>query len=85
MMTSVKRYSIWEVCGVLLYKLWSTRLYERRQPEVPGVLRIVRGYLLIEAMNQNVRSPVLGAQEALLVVLPVLGGVHADAERAWEE
>ena len=29
----------------------STRLYERRWPEVPGVLKIARGYLLTEAMN----------------------------------
>ena len=29
----------------------STRLYERRSPEVPGVLRIARGYRLTEAMT----------------------------------
>ena len=28
----------------------STRLYESRYPEVPGVLRIARGYILTEAM-----------------------------------
>ena len=28
-----------------------TRLYERRKPEVPGVLRMARGYLLTEAMK----------------------------------
>ena len=29
----------------------STRLYEKRYPEVPGVIRIVQGYILTEAMS----------------------------------
>ena len=40
-----------------LGELWGTtlsnRIYEGRLPEVPGVLRIVRGYLLTEAMTCN--------------------------------
>ena len=31
----------------------STHLYERRQPEVPDVLRIVRGYILTDAMKSQ--------------------------------
>ena len=49
-MTSVKRDTRSEgfVGGAL-----STHLYEMSYPEVPGLLRIVRGYILTEAMITN--------------------------------
>ena len=37
--------------GYDVLMMYCTRLYERRKPEVPGVLKTARGYLLTEAMT----------------------------------
>ena len=47
--TTVKLYPIW---GTTLI----TRLFEMSYPELPGVLRIVRGYILTEAYDLQMRA-----------------------------
>ena len=54
-MTSVKRYPIWTVSEYYSEHPFCMSCRTRRYPEVPGVLKNIRGYLLTEAMILSYR------------------------------